>query len=178
MWLAMWLKGERSGVWDSVKAALDKFAKASVVDFSVYLTDSHLAEVAFLALEQARNENLPKSQLVEIEKYARIALKNLKKYAAIFSIGIPAVNRYSGELEWHHNRREKAHQYWRKAADKAHPIPMSYEAGRTELLLGQRLPAGHPDKLAHLRKAIEVFDASGYDNWVALAKREHGLASR
>ena len=45
-------KGEREGVWDAVRTALDKFAKASVVDYSAYLIDLHLAEIVFMALEQ------------------------------------------------------------------------------------------------------------------------------
>ena len=176
MWLALWLKGEREGVWGSVKAALDKFSKASVVDFSAYLIHSHLAEVAFLALVQARDAGWSDSQRKEIEKYARIALGTLKKYAGIFAIGVPALHRYTGLLEWVHGHPEKAYQHWRKAAQAAARIPMSYEAGRAELLLAEHLPADHPEKAEYLRKAVETFASSGYDNWAAVAEGQPGLA--
>ncbi|HUF00698.1 MAG TPA: hypothetical protein VMN99_15695 [Anaerolineales bacterium] len=78
LWLAMWLKGERAGVRESVKAALDKFSKASIVDYSAYLIHSHLAEIVFLALEEGRKDDLPKTQMDEVEKYARVAIKNMK----------------------------------------------------------------------------------------------------
>jgi class 3 adenylate cyclase len=169
MWLAMWLKGERGGVWNSVKAALDKFAKASVVDFSAYLIHSLLAEVTFLALEEGHKNTLSKLELVEIEKYAKLALKNLKKYVRVFSIGGPALNRYQGQWEWHHNQHEKAYQLWRSAAEKAHTFPITYEEGRAELLLGKNLTVDDPEREIHLQKASEIFKSSGYENWAVIA---------
>jgi len=77
-----------------VKATLDKFAKSSVVEFSAYLIHSHLAETAFLALEEVYSDNLPKAQRSEVEQAAKKALKNLKKFSAVFVIGEPALNRY------------------------------------------------------------------------------------
>lgn len=172
MWLAKWLKGEREGVWDSVKKALDKFAKASVVDFTVYLIDCHLAEVAFLALEDGKRNGLPKAQLAEIEKYVQIAIKNLKKYMGIFSIGGPALNRYQGSLEWHHNKPEKALQHWRTAAEKAHAYPMKYEEARALLELGSHLEKGNAERIPTLEKASELFEECGLENWVAVVKSE------
>jgi class 3 adenylate cyclase len=169
MWLAKWLKGEREGVWESVTAALDKFAKASIVDYSVYLIDAHLAEIVFLALEEGRKNHLPKIQMNEPEKYAKIAMKNLKKYLGVFAIGGPALDRYKGQWEWYHDGREKAYQFWRVAAEKAHSFPITYEEGRAELLLGQNLPDIDPERKIHLQSAHAIFAASGYDNWAAIA---------
>jgi tetratricopeptide (TPR) repeat protein len=169
MWLAMWLKGEREAVWESVKAALDKFAKASIVDYSVYLIDSHLAEIVFLALEEGKRDNSSKIQVDEIEKHAKIAIGNLKKYFGVFAIGGPALDRYKGQLEWHHNGHEKAYQFWRAAAEKAHTFPITYEEGRAELLLGKNLPANDPERAIHLQNAHAIFKSSGYDNWAAIA---------
>ena len=165
----MWLSGQREGVFDSVKAALDKFAKASVVDFSTYLIHSHLAEVIFLALEEGQKNHLSKVELTEIEKNARLAIKNLKKYAGVFSIGGPALDRYKGQWEWHHNRPEQAHQFWRAATEKAHTFPITYEEGRAELLLGKNLSVDDPERAIHLQKAREIFEVSGYENWAAIA---------
>ena len=170
MWLAMWLKGEREEVWPAVRAGLEKFSKASVVDFSAYLIHSHLAEVAFLALEAVRVQGLSKTRLDETEKYARLAVKNLKKFVGVFSIGSPALARYTGELEWHHKRPARALLAWEKAAVKAGAFPMSYEAGRAELLLGQR-GSSEPERRSHLRAAAELFEASGYENWARAARQ-------
>jgi len=172
MWLAKWLKGERDGVWDSVKKALDKFAKASVVDFTVYLIDCHLAEVAFLALEQGKQDTLPKTQMVEIEKYVQIAIKNLKKYIGIFSIGGPALNRYQGNLKWYHNKPEKAYQHWRTAIEKAHVYPMKYEEARSHLEFGRHLEKSNAERAAALEKASALFAECGLENWVAVVRSE------
>jgi len=169
MWLAMWLKGERHSIWDATKAALDKFAKASVVDFSTSLIHSHLAEIAFLALEEAQKNNLSKVELEEVEKYAKLAIKNLKKYAGVFSIGGPTLDRYKGQWEWYSNRSSTAYKFWRAAAAKADAFPMSYEEGRANLLLGQNLPANDPERKTHLQNAHAIFKASGYENWAAIA---------
>jgi hypothetical protein len=168
MWLALWLTGEREEVWPAVKAALEKFSKASVVDFSAYLIHSHLAEIAFLGLEEAREKGLPKERVEESEKYAALALKNLKKFMSIFSIGVPALERYTGEMEWHRKRPAKALQAWQKAAQKAAAMPMSYEAGRAELLLGRR--GLEAERAGHLQKAVEFFEGSGYENWAEEAR--------
>lgn len=172
MWLAQWMKGEREGVWESVKAALDKFAKASVVDFTVYLIDFHLAEIAFLALEQGKKDGLPKTQMDEIDKYVQIAIKNLKKYIGIFSIGVPALNRYKGNLEWGANRPEKAIQYWRTAATKAHAYPMKYEEARAWLELGRHLNKDDAERSAALERAAELFAECGLENWVSVVRTE------
>jgi tetratricopeptide (TPR) repeat protein len=169
MWLAMWLKGEQDSIWEATKGALDKFAKASVVDFSTSLIHSHLAEIAFLALEEAQKYNLSKVELDEIEKYAKLAIKNLKKYAGVFSIGGPTLDRYQGQWEWHSNRSDTAYKFWRAAAAKARSFPMSYEEGRAELLLGQHLPSSDPGRAVHLQNARVTFKSSGYENWAAIA---------
>jgi hypothetical protein len=169
-WLAMWLKGDHEAVWESVKAALHKFAKASIVDYSVYLIDSHLAEIAFLALEEGMQSNLPKAQMDEVETYAKIAIKNLKKFSGVFAIGEPALNRYKGQWEWYHDRPQKAYPFWRLAAQKAHSFPIAYEEARAELSLGQHLPANDSEREVHLQKARQIFEAIGCDHWASAAR--------
>lgn len=171
-WLALWLKGEREGVWEPVKAALDKISKASIVDFSICLADTHLAEIAFLALEEAREKKLPKAQMNEIEKYAWIAIKNLKKLVGVFSIGSPALSRFRGNMEWHHGRREKAYQYWRVAAEKAHAFPMKYEEARACFELARHLEKGSDGRATALERASELFAECGLENWVVTVNSE------
>jgi tetratricopeptide (TPR) repeat protein len=172
MWLSLWHKGEHDGVWDSVKAALDKFARGSVVDFSAHLIDAHLAEVVFLALESGREAGLPKAQLAEIEKYAKIAIKNIKKYTGIFSIGLPALNRFMGKLEWYNNRPTKAYQHWHTAIEKAHTFPMKYEEARAYLELGQHLKKNNAERGTALETAATLFTECGLDNWVSIIRSE------
>jgi len=171
-WLALWSKGEHDGVWGAVKAALNKFAKAAVVDFSAHLIDAHLAETVFIALEEGRQAGLSKLQMAEIEKYTQIAVKNIKKSSGIFSIGGPALNRFKGSLEWHHNKPEKAYQYWRTAAEKAHAFPMKYEEARAYLELGKHLPKGNTERGAALESASVLFTECDLENWVSVVKTE------
>jgi tetratricopeptide (TPR) repeat protein len=170
LWLALWHTGQRDGVWEAVKSALDKFSKASVVDFSASLIHWHLAEVVFLALEEGKKNNLPKAHMIEIEKYAKITLKNLKKYFGVFSTGGPAFDRYRGQWEWMQGHPEKAYRFWRAAVEKAHAFPITYEEGRAELLLGQHLPAQDSERGRHLQTAYEIFKASGYERWASIAQ--------
>lgn len=170
MWLAMWLKGEREGIWDAVKNALDKFSKASVIDFSAHLINLHLAEVAFLALEEGKRNNLPKAQMEEIEKHAKVALKILKKHAGVFAIGGPALNRFTGSLEWHNGKHEKALQYWRTSAEKAHVLSMKYEEARARLEIGHRLGRENPERQKILAQAADLFTECGLENWASVAK--------
>jgi hypothetical protein len=169
MWLAMWQKGEREGVWQGVKAALDKFAKASVVDYSAYLIYSHLAEIAFLALEEGKQKDLPKPQRNELETYAKIAMKSMQKYLGVFAIGGPALDRYRGQLAWYADKPDRAYDLWRTAAETAHSFPIAYETGRAELLLGQHLPGDDPERVIRLQRAREIFAAAGCENWAALS---------
>jgi tetratricopeptide (TPR) repeat protein len=170
MWLAMWLKGQHTEAYAEVKKALEKFAKASVVDYSAYLIHAQLAEVAFLAFAQSQVDPLPAGQTGETGKYAKQAIKNLKKYSGIFAIGEPALNRFSAELEWQAGKQEKAYAFWRRAAAKAQALPMCYELGRAELALGQHLPVDDPARAAHLEKARQTFQQGGLENWAAIAK--------
>ena len=172
MWLAMWHKGQHEEAWDAVKAALDKFAKASVTDFSAHLIDAHLAEVVFLALEEGKKEGWSKERMNEIEKYAGIALKNLKKLAGVFLIGGPALNRFSGNLVWYQNKHDKAYQYWRTAAENAHSFPMKYEEARAHFELGRRLPRENPERTLSLEKAGSLFAECGLENWVSIVRQE------
>lgn len=172
MWLAMWQKGEHGGVWEGAKGALDEFAKASIVDYSAYLIYSHLAEITILALEESKENPLFRVQMEEIEKYTKIAIKNLKKYSAVFAIGGPALYRYRGQLEWHYGNPERAYPLWRAAGEKAQSFPIAYEAGRAELLLGLRLPAGDPTREAHLHRAQVIFEKAGCENWAGVARQQ------
>ena len=80
----------------------------------------------------------------EFQKYAQIAIKNLKKYTGIFSIGEPTLKRFQGNMEWHQSKPEKARQLWRAAIEKAHSFPMKYEEARASLELGRHLDTEIP----------------------------------
>jgi len=109
----------------------------------------------------------------EIEKYAKLALKNLKKFTAIFPIGGPSLNRFSGNLAWHQNKPEKAFKYWHTAAEKAHVFPMKYEEARAYLELARHLPAENPERNAAFGKAAALFEECGLENWVGIVNHEN-----
>jgi hypothetical protein len=123
-------------------------------------------------LEEGREKGLPREQMAEIEKYAQIAIKSIKKAFGIFSIGGPALNRFSGNLEWHKGKHDKALQHWRTAVDKAHALPMKYEEARARLELGRHLEKGSAERTTSLEKAAELFVECGLENWVSVVKAE------
>jgi hypothetical protein len=108
----------------------------------------------------------------EIEKYGGIALKNLKKFTGIFVIGAPALNRFNGNLAWYQGKAEKAYQFWRASADKAHSFPMKYEEARADFELGRHLPKENSERAMSLEKASILFEECGLENWVSIVKEE------
>ncbi|HEX9332053.1 MAG TPA: hypothetical protein VF896_09210, partial [Anaerolineales bacterium] len=114
----------------------------------------------------------PKAQMDELVKYAQIAIKNLKKYTAIFSIGEPALKRYQGSMEWYKNKPESARKLWRGAIEKAHTFPMKYEEARASLELGRHLPNEDAERATLLGNACTLFEECGLENWVTVATAE------
>jgi hypothetical protein len=147
-----------------VKNLLDKLAKASVVDYSIYQAHSQLVEILIRALERARTHGVSKTEQDEVEKYARLQAANLKKYSAIFPIGEPALHLLNGALSWYRNDPEKAYKSWRLAAEKSHAFPMYYEEGLANLMLGQKLNPDEPQRNEHIQKAIAAFESGGFTN--------------
>ena len=167
---ALWELGRYDESWSAVKKLLDKLAKASVVDYSIYQAHSQLVEVLIRALERARTQGIAKSEQNEVEKYAKLQAANLKKYSAIFPIGEPALYLLNGALAWTRNDPEKAFKFWKTAAEKAHAFPMHYEEGLAHLLLGQNLKIEDPERSAHNQKAAQAFESGGFPNRAETAR--------
>ena len=167
---ALWELGRTEESWSAVKKLLDKLAKASVVDYSIYQAHSQLTEILVRALERARTHGIAKLEQAEVEKYARLQIANLKKYSAIFPIGEPALYLLNGALAWYRNDSEKAFKFWKTAAEKAHAFPMVYEEGLAHLLLGQNLKIEDPERSAHIQKAAQVFESGGFSNRAETAR--------
>jgi hypothetical protein len=123
-------------------------------------------------LEQGKKDGLPKAQMSEVEKYAGIAIKNLKKFTGIFVIGAPALNRFNGNLAWYQDKSEKAYQFWRASADKAHTFPMKYEGARAYFELGKHLLNENSERIFSLEKACALFEECGLENWVSSVRAE------
>jgi hypothetical protein len=136
-----------------------------VVDYSIYVGFFHFMDVIFLALEQAYEQDRPQAEKDELMKYARLALKIMKAYARVFTVGEPVVYRYKGWIEWYSRKEEKAYQSWRLAGEKARPIPMHYEEGLSYLALASHLPVESPERAASFEKAKEAFERGGLTYW-------------
>lgn len=102
----------------------------------------------------------------ELINYARLAIKVMNAYARVFTVGQPAVYRYTGWIEWYSGKREKAFRAWRMAAEKAHSIPMHYEEGLSYPLLARNASSEDPERNANLDKAQDAFRRGGLDHWV------------
>lgn len=163
---AEWRKGNQASALKQAKELLDRAAKMQVVDYSVYVGFFHFMDVIFLALEQAYEQDRPQTEKDELMKYARLALKIMKAYARVFTVGEPVVYRYKGRIEWYSGQKDKAYQSWRQAAEKARPIPMHYEEGLSYLTLATHLPVESPERAASFEKAREAFGRGGLEYWV------------
>ncbi len=167
---AHWHMGRHEEAWAAVKKLLDKLAKASVVDYSIYMTHSQITEVLIRALERARTQGVSKLEQAEVEKYARQQVAILKKYSAIFPIGEPALHLMNGALSWYRNDPEKANKAWQAAAEKSHAYPMHYEEGMAHLLLAQNNKIDAPQRHEHMEKAAKAFERGGYARSAELAR--------
>ena len=156
-----WHTGNLEKALKQAKDLLDRAAKMQVVDYSVYVGFFHFMDVIFLALEHAHEQNHPQVEKDELMKYAQLALKIMKAYARVFTVGEPAVYRYQGWIDWYSGKHEKACQSWRTAGQKAHLIPMYYEEGMSLLALATHLPFESSQRTASFEKAREAFIGGG-----------------
>jgi class 3 adenylate cyclase/tetratricopeptide (TPR) repeat protein len=168
---AQWHSGEQQKALDAAKQLLDRAAKMQVVDYSIYVGFFHIMDVVFLALEQAYRENRPAAEKAEWMEYAKRSIKIMQAYARVFTVGEPAYYRYSGWVQWHQGKKEKAYQSWRTAVDKARQIPMHYEEGMSGLALGMNLPADDPEREGAFEKAKGAFRRGGFGNWVETVEK-------
>jgi len=169
---ALWLKGEREESVKIMRQICDKAVKASVVDYSIYIAYIHMTEVLFLDLERAWKDNAPATEREETSRYAQQCTKIWKKYKPIFTVGEPAYHRFTGLLEWHQDKPEKAYASWMTAVEKARAFPMKFEEARAYLELGRHLPKGNAKRVAALENASRLFTELELENWVAVINSE------
>jgi tetratricopeptide (TPR) repeat protein len=169
---AQWLTGAREESVRIAREICDKAAKASIVDYSIYIAYIHMTEVLFLDMERAWKEEVPAAEKEETLKYARQCTKIWKKYMPIFTVGAPAFYRFTGLVEWYEDKPEKAHVSWRRAVEKAHTFPMRFEEARAWLELGRHLPNEHPERDTALEHARRLFSELELENWVSTVDSE------
>jgi class 3 adenylate cyclase len=165
---ARWQNGERAAAWESAGQLLERLAKSSIVDYSIYLAYSHLMQIVLDALE---GDAPPGVERAALELYPGLLERILKKYCAIFRIGEPAHAYVRGCLAWRRKRPEQAYRMWRQAAARAGELGMALEAGRAHLALGEHLPPAHTERRAHLKQARELFATAGFENWAGRAAK-------
>lgn len=165
------LKKDRDGLALAQKLAA-RASKASVVDYSVYLGYSNIAEALFLFLDEAVQGEAPAAEKNSIVSSAKQMLKVLKSYSAIFSAGEAAYFRFAGLMAWYENNPRWAFTLWQKGIEKAEPLSMFYEIGRISLETARRLPADDPGRAAALTRARDCFARLNLDQWLAAVQRE------
>jgi class 3 adenylate cyclase/tetratricopeptide (TPR) repeat protein len=171
---AQWLEGKQQQAVKNAEELLDRAAKMQVVDYSIYVGFFHIMDVIFLALEQAYRENRSVVEKQELMEYARLSTKIMKTYAKVFTIGEPAYYRYNGWVQWYQGKKEKAHQSWQTAGEKAHAFPMYYEEGLSTLTLGMHLLIDNPERESSFSKAKNAFEQGGLINWVETVEKASG----
>lgn len=167
----LWHSGEAAAALNEAIDLLNRAAKMQVVDYSIYVGFNHFMDVIFLALEQAYEQNSPQSESDELMKHARLAVKIMKAYARVFTVGEPVMQRYTGWIEWYSGKKEKALQAWRMACEKAHPIPMHYEEGLAHWTIARHLPVENPERASHLKNARDAFARGGLEYWVEVVQK-------
>ena len=163
---ALWRTGQQETALKEAGALLQKAAKMQVVDCGVYIGFFHVMDVIFLALEQLHLENRPQAEKDEMIKWARLCVKIMKSFSRVFPVGETTLYRYNGWVEWYSGKKEKAHQSWRAACEKAHSIPMYFEEGIAYLALANHLPPEGAERAESFEKAEQAFGRGGFENWV------------
>ena len=171
---AEWRKGNREAALKLAEHLLARAAQMQVVDYSIYVGFFHCMDVIFLALEQSQEQDRPQTEKDALMKSAKLALKIMKAYARVFTVGGPVVYRYKAWIEWYSGKKEKALQSWRTACEKAHSIPMYYEEGLSSLALATHLPVEGHERTLSLAKAREAFVGGGLEYWVDVIEALRG----
>lgn len=171
---ALWRSGQEVLALMGARELLERGAKMQVVDYSVYISFCHFMDVLFLALEQAYEKGHPQAEKDELMKNARQAVKVMKAYSSIFTIGEPTLHRYIGWIEWYSGKSEKALHAWHTAAEKAHTFPMLYEEGLAHLAIAGHVPPESPVCGLHREKARQAFERGGLDHWIEIIDHHSG----
>ena len=165
---AEWQMGRRDIALKQAKELLARALKTQVVDYSIYLGFFHFMDVIFLALKQAQEQDRPQAEKEELLKSGRQSVKVMKAYARVFTVGEPALLRYTGWIEWFSGSKEKALRTWQAAADKAHAIPMHYEEGLAYLAISEHLDSKDAGRGENIQKAKDAFISGSLDYWVKM----------
>jgi class 3 adenylate cyclase/tetratricopeptide (TPR) repeat protein len=88
------------------------------------------------------------------------ACRALHRYARTFPVGAPIADLCCGRALWIKGKHRAAMKAWSHCLRVAAQLNMPYEQGLAHLEIGQRLPAGHPERREHLARACELFVAT------------------
>lgn len=106
---------------------------------------SALAELALIDWDEASSWRAR----ARARRRVRAALRCLRAYQRTFTIGGPARWLYEGERLWRLGRRVRALAAWERARSRAAELDMRYELALAHAVLGDRLPAGSPQRKPH-----------------------------
>ena len=96
----------------------------------------------------------------EGQRVVRLALKgmrNLRRFARLYPLGRPPAKLWEGVLCWLRGRTRQAQEAWHLALDLAREHDMPHEEGLAHYEIGRHLPLGDPERVRHLRRAVEIF---------------------
>ena len=124
--------------------------------YSLDIGFSAVADVYFHLWEKALEGSSLKLDAEQLKSSALKAIKLVRAFEKVFSIGQPQTPYYQGWYEWLAGDKEKAIKLWNKSLEAAQKFKMLYEEGLVRTKLG--MAETNPDiRSAHLQRAIEIF---------------------
>ncbi|MCB0036936.1 MAG: hypothetical protein KDE51_23050 [Anaerolineales bacterium] len=155
------------GALENATAALKLTRANQPVLYYVYTGYVHTATVYLTLWAEPAFHDLSKQ---ELQKLARQAVNEMKRYASAFNLGLPAAHRLQGWYVWLAGQERKAFQEWEKGLAKAAEFNMPYEEGMVHFELGCHLTAGESGRDTHLQQAHKIFTKIGAARELAQVK--------
>lgn len=144
--------------------------------FLYALLDSYaaVAEVYLAGWQQAvQSTTQSHRERRAMQKRARRALNDFKRYARTFPIGQSRYLLLRGRYQWQAGKQEKAVASWQASLSTAESLKMSYDTALAHLELALYLP-NDVERVEHLDKAAEQFQALGAEYELRQVNRSKG----
>jgi class 3 adenylate cyclase/tetratricopeptide (TPR) repeat protein len=153
--LARLRRGEPDRALEAAGRAAELIAQVPPSAIAALEGYAGVAEVYLALWEAGEAESLGAA------KAAPQACAALYRFARVFPIARPRADLWQGRADWLGGRRGRASRLWRRGLAVAERLSMPYEQGLAHLEIGQHLPAGDPDRRAHLTRACEILSRLG-----------------
>jgi tetratricopeptide (TPR) repeat protein len=154
------------GRFDEALAVADALSEKTHGVVSAVFSTVHgyaaVAEVYLAAWEQAKRKGLASAS---VARSAQHAAADLRTFAMLFPLGLPAAQRLTGEAHRLSGRWGPAKEAWRKALERARELGMPYEEALAHTALA-RHAGTEPVRRENQHAALAIFVRLGCERWV------------